>query len=615
MSKLAPGVSREPDSNAGWINTLVSSHSRFGDDVWVLDIQTPGSRADEGRIDWRFSGKRDVITAAERAGLIRAAKHFLWTMVTDPPSGRKRSSEKSLKICAEHLKILVSWLAINGISRFADVDLKSAELFIISLRRRPGRPKGQGQIAPKTLVGYLSVLKDLYRQRSKLEDAPRVDPLPLETTREAAGLTEATKGAIPFIPDPIAVELLSKALCWVEEHGDAIVAAQALRCRSRAGLIGNNTGRRSFYVRLRRLLRKAGSVDPTGVALVRPWLVQVAASHLVEACFIVIAGFVGMRVSEILSMKVGAIERRLCTETGIEQAYIVGRLFKTVDDPAGRIERWIAPSPVVRAVELLEQLGAPLREESGRSDLFLVKNTQHRTVVRIERGCIVRRINAFANYVGVPLHEGHPWQFSSHQFRKSFARFIARRDRSQLLGLAQHFKHVSIAMTARGYVGSDFDLHELVNHESRAETAAALDRFLTSDQLAGRMGERIAAGNARFRGRAGEQVRRDYIGFVMKETDLGIHACDYGWCVFQQETARCGGELAPNEAHRSPAVCLSCANMVVEERHVPYWRDRRSRNVALLDHASPLTRAVLDEAIEQCDSVLERLRGIDGTRQ
>jgi hypothetical protein len=46
-------------------------------------------------------------------------------------------------------------------------------------------------------------------------------------------------------------------------------------------------------------------------------------------------------------------------------------------------------------------------------------------------------------------------------------------------------------MTARDNVGSDFDLHQLIDHESRAETA--LDRLLVSDRLAGRMGERIAA--------------------------------------------------------------------------------------------------------------------------
>ena len=188
----------------------------------------------------------------------------------------------------------------------------------------------------------------------------------------------------------------------------------------------------------------------------------------------------------------------------------------------------------------------------------------------------------------------------------------ARRDRSQLLGLAEHYKHASVAMTARGYVGSDFDLHQLIDHESRAETASALDRFLVSDRLAGRMGERISAGNARFRGRAGEQVRRDYIAFVLRDTDLRICACDYGWCVFQPETACCGGELAPSEAGRSPTVCLGCANMVIEARHAPYWRDRRERNAALAPDAKPLTAAVLAEAIEQCDRVLAKIGGHDG---
>ena len=137
----------------------------------------------------------------------------------------------------------------------------------------------------------------------------------------------------------------------------------------------------------------------------------------------------------------------------------------------------------MRAVELLEQLSEPLRKASGRDELFLVKNTQYGEIVPVTHMHIGCRINAFADYVGVPFHDGRRWQLSTHQFRKTFARFIARRDRSQLLGLAEHFKHASVAMTAKGYVGSDFDLHQLVDHESRAETAAALDRLLTSDRL------------------------------------------------------------------------------------------------------------------------------------
>ncbi|MEV8853714.1 hypothetical protein AB0Z81_27905, partial [Klebsiella pneumoniae] len=99
---------------------------------------------------------------------------------------------------------------------------------------------------------------------------------------------------------------------------------------------------------------------------------------------------------------------------------------------------------------------------------------------------IAWRINDFARHVGIPDHDGKPWRFSTHQFRKTFARFIARRDRTQLLGLAEHFKHASVAMTARGYVGNDFDLHGLIDHEARAETAAALDRLLAAKRLGGK---------------------------------------------------------------------------------------------------------------------------------
>ena len=612
MSEAALRSSPSPDEGPGWMAAPVSSRSRFGDDLWLLDIETAGWRQDQSRVDWIIPlPDNALIMPAAHAALIQAAKRFLWTMATDPPSGRKRSSSKTLQSRSIVLRILLLWMAAEGISRFAEIDQRAVGRFSGWLRSRPGQRRGGGRLAPLTLVNYLIVLKDLYRQRAKLEDALLADPLPLETTYEAAGATRDTKGAIPFIPDAIAIDLLSKALSWVEMHGDTILAAETLRRETRAAAIAAGR-RRGASNDVRRALRQAALVDPVGTPLDGAYAVRAAAVHLVEACFVVVAGFVGMRVSEILSMRVGAVERRRIGETGIEQAYVVARLFKTVDDPAGRLERWVAPTPVVRAVELLERLSEPLRKASGRGELFLVKNTQHGEIVPVTQMHIGLRINAFADYIGVPPHEGRRWQLSTHQFRKTFARFIARRDRSQLLGLAEHFKHASVAMTAKGYVGSDFDLHQLVDHESRSETAAALDRLLTSDRLAGRMGERIAAGNARFRGRAGEQVRRDYIGFVLKETDLRIHACDYGWCVFQAETARCGGEAAPNEAGRSPAICLTCANMVVEERHAPYWRDRRSRNLALMADAAPLTRAVLVEAIDQCDGVLNRLGGQDG---
>jgi len=331
--------------------------------------------------------------------------------------------------------------------------------------------------------------------------------------------------------------------------------------------------------------------------------------HLSTACFVVIAGFVGMRVSEILSMQAGAVERHPIGETGVEQAYVAGRLFKTSDEPMGTSELWVVPELVVRAVECLEWLSALLRGGADGADLFVAIVGSYANFTSVTTAAVSVRLRAFARDVGVPLHEGRVWPLSPHQFRKTFARFVARGDRSHLLALSAHFKHVSVAMTSRGYVGTDYELHELIDEESRAETALALDRLLSSDQLGGRMGERIVARNHAFRGRAGEQVRHDYIQFVLAETDLRIRGCDYGWCVFQAETAQCGGEVAPNEARRGPAVCAGCANFTVDDRHVPYWQDRRRRNQALLNQAEgPLVRAVLDEAVEECDRML---RGIE----
>ncbi|RWA75835.1 hypothetical protein [Mesorhizobium sp.] len=590
----------------GWAEAPLSPWSRFGDDEWLLDIRTAGRRPDQNRVSWAVElPEGAVISETAWRSLHRTAKQFLWSMVTNPPTGRKRLSPSSVHSKSIPLRIMIRWMAFDGLETFSAIDVTAVERLRAWLLARPGYKAKS--VRPNTIVNYIVVLKDLYRQRAKLDDAPLVDPLPQETTYEAAGLTPATRGSIPFIPDAIAISLLNTALQWVEEHGPTIVRAETLR-REAWALGGIN--QRSSHAR--KALQRANLKGPAGEGLLGAYAVRHAVNHLVEACYIVIAGFVGMRVSEILSMETGAIDYHPIGETGVAQAYLVARLFKTVDQHGGRVERWIAPEPVVKAVELLEQLSAPLRAASGRRELFLVKNTQYGEIVPVTQMHIGWRINDFARHVGVPLHEGEPWAFSTHQFRKTFARFIARKDRSQLLGLAEHFKHASVAMTARGYVGNDFDLRELIDHENRAETATALERMLLSDRLAGRMGERIAANNARFRGRAGEQVRRDYIEFVLTDTDLRIHACDYGWCVFQRETSRCGGEVGPSEAGRSPAVCLGCANMVIEPRHAPYWRDRRDRNLKLLPKANTMTAAVLTEAIEQCETILSRIGEHDG---
>jgi len=591
-----------------WMEAPVSSRSRFGDDLWYLDIHVAGRRPDENRLVWRVQlPDGSYLTAPQHAAMLRAAKQYLWSMAVDPPQGRKRLSSVSLRAHGVLLLVIMRWMSLEGLTAFQMLDPAAVKRLCAWLRERPSRTAG-GTLRPSSLILYLNVINTMFCQRAKLTDSPLIDPLIGETTGDAAGMNQATQGSIPFIPDVLAIDVLSKALTWVENYSANILTA--FEERTVVAATARAAGRNSKVACkiAARAMRRSAITGPDGLPLIGGYVINGVAAHLGTACFVLIAGFVGMRVSEILSIKVGGIEYHPLGEAGIKQAYIVGRLFKMSDDPRGRIERWLAPVPVVRAVECLERLSMPLRTASGRLELFLAKNRQYGTIVPTTSMDMNHRLRLFAKHVHVP-HEGDKaWHFTAHQFRKTFARFIARRDRSQLLGLADHFKHVSRAMTSRGYVGTDFGLHELVDQEGRVETALALDGFLASDRLGGRMGERIAARNEAFRGRAGEQVRRDYVAFVLAETDLRIHACDYGWCVFQPETARCGGEAAPSEAGRSPAVCLDCVNFVVDDRHIRYWEDRRGRNLALRVDASPLVRAVLDEVIEQCDRVLGQIK-------
>lgn len=292
---------------AEWASAPVSQRSRFGDDIWELDIAAAGRRPDQNRLSWDVElddGSR--LTDPEHATLLDGAKQFLWSMAIDPPTGRKRSSPSSLVCNARILIVIMRWMLAEGYRSFSALDAAALERLRAWLRTRPGH---KGVIAPATAVHYLQLVKDLYRQRKKLGDAPRYDPLPIETTFEAAGLTRATKGAIPFIPDAIAVDILSKAISWVEQHADAILLARDT-WRDAYEAVDWITNRREAPGWALQALKTAGIARPDGEPIDSNYYMRRLVAHLTDACFIVIAGFVGMRVSEILSIEAGAIEHR-----------------------------------------------------------------------------------------------------------------------------------------------------------------------------------------------------------------------------------------------------------------------------------------------------------------
>jgi hypothetical protein len=230
-------------------------------------------------------------------------------------------------------------------------------------------------------------------------------------------------------------------------------------------------------------------------------------------------------------------------------------------------------------------------------------------------GTVIDRLNkGFAMFIELPTYRGEPWHLNTHQGRKTFARFVGKRDRTGLDALRSHFGHVSRVMTDRGYVGTDFVLDELIDRHAREETRHALEELLTAVSLGGKAGRMIAARSG-FRGRTRDGSVQAYVEFLMAETDLRLGVCDWGYCVYRSETSAClGGEKGPNPALRTQSVCASCANFAVTDKHRPVWVERRAQNLGLMQSYTldPESRALAQARVGECDRILAQLGSAAG---
>jgi hypothetical protein len=171
--------------------------------------------------------------------------------------------------------------------------------------------------------------------------------------------------------------------------------------------------------------------------------------HLYSSCFIVIAYLVGARLSEILHLEVGCVRPLADSDARGDSGLVVitGAIFKS-EAYHGQPHEWIAPTPTVHAISVLEALSAPHRLRTGRKELWLrpadnfgaTEWLPHypRTLRVLSTLQMNLRLNNFGAWLGLPAHEGKPWRLSTHQGRKtsepimpSSARLMPRCSNSQ----------------------------------------------------------------------------------------------------------------------------------------------------------------------------------------
>lgn len=602
----------------------ISARSVWSDRVWHLDGHRPGANRGDFSLDWGFVLADDSrFSDPQWADWREAAKLFLWSLKLDPPPGRRNAHESTIVSAFKTLRMLIRWMAVRGHRRFADLDRDASDSFLAAMAQRPGSKPGK-TLKITTLQNYVNLLTRLYLQGAKFPEVAIDDPFP-GTAPPFAG---RDRDWLPYTPDTIAVPLVSAALRLIGKPADDVIALQAMAQATYDDALasGLNQTKAGFVV--------TDAISPFAFSTLpgeeAPWheapvtstkQVRYLADRIYDACFVVIAYLVGARVSEILGLQSGCIEQHPSGDGGESFAYLTGQIYKTARGIDGEAHRWVAPAPVERAVAVMECLTARLRAQAGRSELFLVMASTGlvgpaaRINLPVLSTIISRLNNQFAPFIGLPDHEGESWHLNTHQGRKTFARFVGKRDRTGLHALQAHFGHITRAMTDRGYVGTDFALDDLIDRHAQEETRAALEEVLTATALAGKGGRMIAA-RSKFRGRTRDGDVQTYVRFLMEETDLRLGVCDWGYCVYRVETAAClGDERGPNPMLRTESTCLTCSNFAVTARHRPVWQARRDRNADLLDQPGldPVSQKLAETRIAECDRILGELdHGKDG---
>ncbi|HTU61427.1 MAG TPA: hypothetical protein VMF89_23390, partial [Polyangiales bacterium] len=101
-----------------------------------------------------------MISKADFSELSLTCQQFLWSLVTDPPAGRVGLKQSSLVARSNWLKMIVRWMAREGIPQFRAMTPASFRLFREWLAGRANRRTGK-PIKATTLSKYLYLISDL----------------------------------------------------------------------------------------------------------------------------------------------------------------------------------------------------------------------------------------------------------------------------------------------------------------------------------------------------------------------------------------------------------------------------------------------------------------------
>jgi hypothetical protein len=598
--------------------------STWSDVCWIFAPTSALEEESPVRIRWDFDlGKGNLFTSRSHAVLLEHSRRVVAIIRTRSLTRGLPQRATTARIYFIRLRLLLRWMNDEGFARFSDLDDVALVRHRHNIASRHGR--NARLLSPATLELSVRLLVYLHRFRTEIGDGLLVDPCPGQCAHALVGVPKLRGGSLPYTPDVVAVPLIQGAIDLLENSAIDILAARERYISACAEHIDRGVPWDSCRQAVLEAVQSRSIHLPSGDRTVQDLAeVSTLTSLLYSACFVVIAYLVGARVSEIVRLEAGCI-RAVNPDGNQDLAVIVGSIYKHETGYGGRTHEWVVPPPAIHAIGVLEALSEPHRRRSGRSQLWLRSRVHRRgsfewrpdsrsrlRVADTKRICT--GLDRLVTWLKLPPYEGRRWPLSTHQGRKTFARFVALRDRTGLFALAQHLGHRDRSVTDKGYVGNDYALHEDIEQHILEASVSAWEEMLSAPALGGRGGSHIIAKRPRFHGRKMKQDLRSFAN-ILVQAGLTLGVCDWGYCIYRQEHSAClGSNVGPNPIYREPSTCGRCRNFVVSDKHKPYWQGQVERHQALLNEPQ-LPRQTLKIARERLTRATKILNSLAAPRR
>lgn len=534
--------------------------------------------SDELLISWADLIPLHEGTRHQRAYLTKSLRGFL--LCTLPDSARGEYDASSVLARFRALRCLVRWMIERDIWRLSSLEVDDLYEFIQSRKAR----NSDDRPSLATLKGWLRLFAQMWVYRDGYSASLRFDPRKFESDilLRARGRETLRYKAIP---EESALPLIFDALTWMEDYAPLVtsVAHQYWKIAEKVGVSksGATKARHKLLVELdsnehwQEICRMLGPVSRRASTLAK------AISHTQAAAIILLLFTAGIRSRELTRLDTDCIVAR--QENGCEAIYLKGVAAKK----HGRQREWAFFEPLASVIRNTRDMFAPACR-SDQSPLFVVGNSKlalnRRPTRRILPGTLGRRIREFAN---ASYRRDRPKisRLHPHACRKTFATFVAKRDKRALESLAWQFGHAYAAFTDGVYVGSDFELAEILAEADRQALTTALERLLEAPSLGGKGGTAIIAARDQLRAEGRFRGKRALRSLVEKliSQNVKVAPCDWGYCVYSQTLSACSGsENGPNPIERSPDVCAGCRNFAVTDEYKGWWNERVRRDSEFL---------------------------------